>query len=224
MPNKKDPGYQVLTTAHTNIEETQPSDTAQEFLGAFGVSDGDLEQLTETLERDRTSTNMLSDSMMDLLKSFKSGKGSTPDQATQPAAVRSPPALHPIDHIENISAIQDEDERIGQMLLHKRNSIVYLVLDFMNFIEFGDETDSAITTTGNQKSVSTRRTKYFYGKSIFEEIKNIKKIKHAGTDREYATIVILQNFKEHKLARFRAAQIASMMLNYQGAFQSDAKD
>ena len=80
------------------------------------------------------------------------------------------------------------------------------MLDFMNYIEFGEP------------------TKYFYGKTIFEQIKSINKIKHAGSDREYATIFTLQNFKEYKLERFRAAQIASMMLNYRGAFESDARD
>ena len=178
--NKKDPGYQVLTTAHTNPESN--SDPAQEFLGAFGISDGTLEKLTQTLENEASSTNMVSDSVMDLLKALKSTKPSASSSKSKAKEfVRPEIVFHPINHIEKTEEIKDDDERAGEMFLHKRNSIIYLMLDFMNYIEFGDS------------------TKYFYGKSIFEQIKNINKIKHAGSDREYATIFILQNFKEYKL-------------------------
>lgn len=45
----------------------------------------------------------------------------------------------------------------------------------MNYIEFED---------------TLPKGTYFYGNTIFEQIKNIKKVSHAGTDLEFGTKII----------------------------------
>ena len=119
--SKKEMGYTLAATPYQESSEQAAADLAQE------LSYEDLAKYVAT-QKDASSLDSKALGAVEKLKGLKDALGSFEHVEIH--------IEHPYSETAYIEAIEDPTEKIAYKTWVTQNSLIYLVLDYMNFIEF----------------------------------------------------------------------------------------